>query len=87
VDGVDSAVIIAALDIEGICVSSGSACSSGALEPSHVIAAICGEGSARSLIRFSLGRETVLEDIERVESVLPEIIRRALRATSGAGRR
>lgn len=82
IDGIDSAVILAALDIEGICASSGSACSSGALEPSHVIAALGSPQNARSLIRFSLGRETTEADIDRVESVLPDIISRAIRLTS-----
>jgi len=76
----DSIAMLAGLDIQGICASSGSACSAGSLEPSHVISALGMENSlANSLVRFSLGRETTLAEIEYVESVLPEVIRRAQR--------
>jgi cysteine desulfurase len=48
------------------------------LEPSHVVEALGVEqGLANSLIRFSLGRESTLEEVELVEQVLPEVIRRA----------
>jgi cysteine desulfurase len=78
VAGTDSIPLLAGLDLEGICASSGSACSAGSLEPSHVIGALGVEqGLANSLIRFSLGRESTLEEVELVEQVLPEVIRRA----------
>jgi cysteine desulfurase len=78
VSGSDSIPLLAGLDLEGICASSGSACSAGSLEPSHVIEALGVEQRlANSLIRFSLGRESTLADVELVEQVLPEIIRRA----------
>src|ERR1051325_3459269 len=55
VDGVDSMTSLAGLDLEGICASSGSACSAGSLEPSHVIQALGDHpDSANSLVRFSL---------------------------------
>jgi cysteine desulfurase len=70
--------VLAGLDLEGICASSGSACSAGSLEPSHVIEALRGkERLANSLIRFSLGRESTLAEVELLERVLPEVIRRA----------
>jgi len=73
----DSIAMLAALDLEGICASSGSACSAGSLEPSHVIRALgVEERLAHSLVRLSLGRETGLEDIERLEQVLPQILDR-----------
>ncbi len=76
--GADSIALLAGLDIEGVCASSGSACSAGSLEPSHVIQALGLEGPlANSLVRFSLGRETSPADIEYVERVLPEVIERA----------
>lgn len=77
VEGADSIALLAALDMEGICASSGSACSAGSLEPSHVISAL-GEKLelANSLVRFSLGRDSSLEEVEFVEKVLPAIIRR-----------
>jgi len=76
----DSIALLAGLDMEGICASSGSACSSGSLEPSHVISALGVESAlANSLVRFSLGRESTQVEIEYVESVLPEVVRRAQR--------
>ena len=73
----DSIALLAGLDVEGICASSGSACSSGSIEPSHVILAIGKKVLANSLVRFSLGRETTEEEVEFVCASLPEIIRRA----------
>src|SRR5277367_911927 len=77
VRGADSIALLAGLDVEGICASSGSACSAGSIEPSHVILAIGKEDLANSLIRFSLGRDSTMEEIGFVCSALPEIIRRA----------
>jgi len=78
VKGSDSIALLAGLDMEGICASSGSACSAGSLEPSHVISALGVEKQlANSLVRFSLGRESTLSDIDYVGNVLPEVIRRA----------
>ena len=77
VNGADSIGLMAGLDLEGICASSGSACSAGSLEPSHVILAIGKQSSANSLVRFSLGRETTQAEVDFVGSVLPEVIRRA----------
>jgi cysteine desulfurase len=77
VEGSDSIPLLAGLDMEGICASSGSACSAGSLEPSHVIEALEGKQPlANSLIRFSLGRESTFEEVECVERVLPEVIHR-----------
>jgi cysteine desulfurase len=78
VEGSDSIPLLAGLDLEGICASSGSACSAGSLEPSHVVEALGLEQRlANSLIRFSLGRDSTLEEVALVERVLPEVIRRA----------
>ena len=83
VRGSDSIALLAGLDMEGICASSGSACSAGSLEPSHVISALGVERNlAHSLVRFSLGRESTLEEVERVECVLPEVIKRATKSKS-----
>jgi len=75
------------LDLEGIYASSGSACTSGSLEPSHVLLAmgIPPEISHGSL-RFSLGKDTRGEDIERVIEVLPPIVKK-LRAMSPFGKK
>jgi cysteine desulfurase len=63
--------------MEGICASSGSACSAGSLEPSHVVLAIGKKNLANSLVRFSLGRHSTMEEVDFVCGALPEIIRRA----------
>ena len=77
VSGVDGMALLAGLDLEGICASSGSACSAGSLEPSHVILATGRKKTANSLVRFSLGRETTTAEVDYVCSVLPEVVRRA----------
>lgn len=78
VEGADSIALLAGLDMEGICASSGSACSAGSLEPSHVISALGVKPElANSLVRFSIGRETTLDEVEQVGQVLPTVIRRA----------
>jgi cysteine desulfurase len=79
VRGSDGIALMAGLDVEGICASSGSACSAGSLEPSHVILALGKKEAAYSLVRFSLGRDSTMEEVDFVGSVLPEIIRRAQR--------
>lgn len=70
------------LDLDGICVSTGSACSSASLEPSHVLMAM---GLPHELVhgtlRFTLGRSTTAEDIQRVFDTLPKIVAK-LRAMS-----
>jgi cysteine desulfurase len=78
VRGADSIALLAGLDMEGVCASSGSACSAGSLEPSHVIAALGVERELQnSLVRFSLGRESTAEEVTHLEEVLPEVIARA----------
>ena len=77
VRGADSIGLMAGLDLEGICASSGSACSAGSLEPAHVILAIGKKDAANSLVRFSLGRDSTAEEVNFVCAALPEIIRRA----------
>ncbi len=77
VPGADSISLLAGLDLEGICASSGSACSAGSLEPSHVMLALgVPKDEANALVRLSLGRESTLAEVEHVERVLPEVIAR-----------
>lgn len=86
VEGADSISLLANLDLEGICASSGSACSAGSIEPSHVVSALGYENElANSLVRFSLGRDSTVEEVEYTEHVLPEVIRRSQR-TDKAGK-
>lgn len=80
--GAEGEAILLHLDIAGIRVSTGSACASGSLEPSHVLMATgVGPELAHGSIRFSLGRDTTIEDIEYVLEVLPKAIA-SLRAMS-----
>ena len=70
------------LDIEGVCASTGSACSSGSLEPSHVMLALkLPPEEMRSSLRFSVGRWTTEDEIDYVLEVLPRIVTK-LRAMS-----
>ena len=81
VRGVDSMTLLAGLDLEGVCASSGSACSAGSLEPSHVMVALgAARDEASGLVRFSLGRESTAEEVAQVERVLPEVVARAQEA-------
>ncbi|MFH1352910.1 MAG: cysteine desulfurase NifS [bacterium] len=74
---VEGESIILNLDMKGISVSSGSACTSGALEPSHVLKAMRVEPAlAQGSVRFSLGKDNTEKDIEYVIGALPEIIER-----------
>ena len=73
--GVDPAALIIALDLAGISASAGSACMSGSLEPSHVLAAMAWEGDGPpSGVRFSLGAATTPAEIERVLGILPGVV-------------
>ena len=79
--------LLLSLDMEGIAVSTGSACTSSSLEPSHVLAAIgLPVELAHGSLRFSLGRYTTQQDIERVLQVMPGIVYR-LRAMSPLARK
>lgn len=76
-EGVEGESLVMNLDLEGIAVSTGSACSEGNVEPSHVLLAMgLSKEQAVSSLRFSLGRFTEKEDIERVMDVLPRIVER-----------
>ena len=89
VDGVEAESLLIALDLEGIAVSTGSACSSGTLEPSHVLKAM-GLPSARTRnsLRFSLGPDTTDAEIDIVINTLPALVhrlRRLSRTAAGVG--
>ncbi|HQG31118.1 MAG TPA: aminotransferase class V-fold PLP-dependent enzyme, partial [Deltaproteobacteria bacterium] len=87
-DGAEGEAIILYLDLEGIAVSTGSACASGSLDPSHVILATglpaeCAHGS----IRISLGRENTEEDISYMLDRLPKVIGRIRDMSTAYSRR
>lgn len=76
-EGVEGESLVMNLDIEGIAVSTGSACSEGNVEPSHVLLAMgLSKEQAVSSLRFGLGRFTRKEDIDRVLKVLPGVVER-----------
>ena len=74
-EGLDGERVMFALDQEGVAVSTGSACTAGSLDPSHVLLAM-GQSHehASSAIRFSLGRDNTEEEIDRVISLLPGLV-------------
>ncbi len=82
VDFVEGESMLLTLDMEGICASTGSACSSASLEPSYVLLAMgLSHEQAHSSLRFSLGKWTKEEDISRLLEVLPRVVAK-LRAMS-----
>ena len=76
-DGIEGESMILMLDMEGICVSSGSACTTGSLEPSHVLLALgIPQENAHGSLRVTLGRSTTAEDIDHFIRVFPPIVAR-----------
>jgi len=75
-EGISGERLLIRLDMKGIAVSSGSACTSGSIEPSHVLTAMgSSEGRARSAIRFSLGFSTTKEEIEKAGKIVQEVVK------------
>ena len=87
VAGADSEALLMHLDLAGIAASSGSACTTGAVEPSHVLVAM---GVPRELalgaIRFSLGRESTAADVDRVVEVMPTVVAKVRKLAGVLGR-
>ena len=80
--GAGGEALVIALDLQGISCATGAACSSGAVEPSHVLLAIgLTADEARSSLRFSLGRVTTSDEIDRAIAIIPPTVER-LRALS-----
>ncbi len=76
-EGAEGEAILLYLDLEGVAVSTGSACASGSLDPSHVLLATgVSAERAHGSIRMSLGRETTMKDVEYVIDRLPKIIKK-----------
>jgi cysteine desulfurase len=81
-DHIEGESLVIALDLKGLAVSTGAACSSGAIEPSHVLIAMgLRPDQARSSIRFSLGKQTTDAEIDFALALVPEAVAR-LRAIS-----
>ena len=75
--GAEGEAILLYIDMEGIAISTGSACASGSLDPSHVLLATgVGAELAHGSVRISMGRETTKEDIVYVMDVLPKVIKK-----------
>ena len=76
-DAVEAESLLIALDLEGVAVSTGSACSSGTLEPSHVLRAMgLPTHRTQTSIRFSLGSGNTQEEIDHVIGVLPQVVKK-----------
>jgi cysteine desulfurase len=74
-DGIEGEGFVIAMDLKGISLSTGAACSSGAIEPSHVLTAMgLTAEEARGSIRFSLGKQNTEEEVEYVLARVPEVV-------------
>jgi cysteine desulfurase len=76
-DYIEGEAMVIALDLKGLAVSTGAACSSGAIEPSHVLTAMgLSPDRARASLRFSLGKQNAPEDVDFALSLIPEAVGR-----------
>jgi cysteine desulfurase len=76
-DYIEGEALVIALDLKGLAVSTGAACSSGAIEPSHVLTAMgLPPDKARASLRFSLGKQNTSEDVEFALSLIPATVAR-----------
>jgi len=83
--GIEAETALLLFDKEGLCCSAGSACSSGSINPSHVLTAMgISRDEARASLRFSLGRTTTEAEIDRALEIIPRVIAK-LRAAQPAG--
>lgn len=77
IEGIEGESLLLMLDINGICASSGSACTSGSLDPSHVLLALgLKHEVAHGSLRLSIGDETTDEDIDYIIEVVPQVVKR-----------
>ncbi|MFO8075989.1 MAG: aminotransferase class V-fold PLP-dependent enzyme, partial [Egibacteraceae bacterium] len=82
VDGVDGEALLLALDAAGVAVSTGSACQSGAAEPSHVLAAVGAPLDGVGHVRLTVGRTTTAEEVDTAATAFEEAVA-GLRAGGG----
>lgn len=83
--GVSGEMLVIAADLAGIALSTGSACASGAVEPSHVLSAMgWGEADARAAVRLSLGWSSSTADVDRFLERFPAVVARVREASGGS---
>jgi cysteine desulfurase len=76
-DGIEGEALVIALDLKGLAVSTGAACSSGAIEPSHVLTAMgLRSDRAKASVRFSLGKQNTAEDVDFALELVPKTVAR-----------
>jgi cysteine desulfurase len=76
-DHIDGEALVIALDLKGLAISTGAACSSGAIEPSHVLLAMgVRPDRARASVRFSLGQQNTSDEVEFALSLVPATVAR-----------
>ena len=76
IPGVDGSSLLMSLDLEGVAVSGGSACQSGAQDVSHVIRALYGDDAGIAVVRYSLGRSTTEAEVDRAARATAEVVAR-----------
>ena len=85
-DDVEGEALVIALDLQGMACSTGSACASGAVEPSHVLTALgLPRRRARSCLRFSLGRQNTAQQVDTLLDALPKVVERLRSLAPQAG--
>jgi cysteine desulfurase len=76
-DYIEGEALVIALDLKGVAISTGAACSSGAIEPSHVMTAMgLSADRARCSMRFSLGKHNTPDDVDYLLEILPDTVDR-----------
>jgi cysteine desulfurase len=84
IEGIDSEAILMILDQQGVCCSAGSACTTGSLEPSHVLRAMgLSNEQARASLRFSFGRTNTMEEVNRALQILTRAVKKLREMTPG----
>ena len=84
IDGIDSEAMLMILDQQGVCCSAGSACTTGSLEPSHVLRAMgLSNEQARASLRFSFGRTNTMEEVKRALEILSRAVKKLREMTPG----
>ncbi len=77
IDGIENEALLYLLDEAGVCASAASSCASGAMEPSHVLAAMgVADERARGALRLTLGRTTTADDVSRATTAIVEAVHR-----------